>query len=76
MDELLARWPTARVPLARHGMACVGCPMARFETLGEAAAAYGLDPRELLSQVRGRSRKSRAACPTPRYLSPPLVPKE
>lgn len=62
MDELLARWPSAREPLARNGMACVGCPMARFETLGEAAAAYGLDSRELLSKVTGSARK----CRTPR----------
>lgn len=64
MDELLARWPSARAPLARKGMACVGCPMARFETLGEAAAAYGLDPRGLLSEVTGRARKPRAPRPT------------
>ncbi|HEX6976156.1 MAG TPA: DUF1858 domain-containing protein [Vicinamibacterales bacterium] len=57
MDELIARWPSARGPLARKGMACVGCPMARFETLGEAAAAYGLDSQELLSEVMGRARK-------------------
>lgn len=49
--ELLAAWPSARSPLARHGMACIGCPMARFETVGEAAAAYGLEPRELLSEI-------------------------
>jgi len=54
MAELLARWPSARAGLARHGMACVGCPMARFETLGEAAAAYGLDARALLIDVTGR----------------------
>jgi hybrid cluster-associated redox disulfide protein len=66
MDELFARWPSAREPLARRGMACVGCPMARFETLGEAAAAYGLDSRELLSEVMGRDRHPRTRRPMPR----------
>lgn len=56
MAELLAQWPSARTRLARHGMACVGCPMARFETLGEAATAYGLDARALLNEVRGRAK--------------------
>jgi hybrid cluster-associated redox disulfide protein len=59
MNELLARWPSAREPLTRHGMACVGCPMARFETLGEAAAAYGLEPRALLREIAAHARQPR-----------------
>jgi len=59
MEELLARWPSARLPLARHGMACVGCPMARFETLGEAASAYGFDSRTLLSEITGQAKRRR-----------------
>ena len=72
MDELLARWPSARTPLARRGMACVGCPMARFDTLDEAAAAYALDPGELLSEVTGRANKpsGRAASRASRRSSP------
>lgn len=70
MEELLERWPSARARLARHGMACVGCPMARFDTLGEAAIAYGLDPFELLREVRGRARKSCTASHAPRSCHP------
>jgi hypothetical protein len=29
----------ARAELARRGMACLGCPPARFETIGAAAGA-------------------------------------
>lgn len=61
MADLLAGWPSARAPLTRHGMACLGCPMARFETLGEAAAAYGVNARTLLREVTGISPTLRAA---------------
>lgn len=36
----------ARVFLDRR-MACVGCPFARFETVAEVAAVYGVNPLEL-----------------------------
>lgn len=62
MAELMAGWPAAVPVLGRRGMACIGCPMARFETIAEAAAAYGFDAEELLDEVRcntsSRSRRS------------------
>ena len=61
--ELLSGWPAAGPALARRGMACVGCAMAPFETVGEAARAYGVDPDELLRAVAsaGRSRRGGAS---------------
>ena len=56
MAQLIELWPEAAPVLARRGMGCVGCTMARFETVGEAAAAYGFDPEELLREVRRGSR--------------------
>jgi hybrid cluster-associated redox disulfide protein len=41
--ELIDEWPAARAVLARRGMACVGCAMARFETIKEAARTYGFE---------------------------------
>jgi hybrid cluster-associated redox disulfide protein len=52
MAELIAGWPAAVPLLARRGMGCVGCTMARFETVAEAAAAYGFDPDALLTEIR------------------------
>ena len=52
MMELIEAWPAAADVLAARGMACVGCSMARFETIGEAAAAYGFDAADLLQEVR------------------------
>ena len=56
--DLIAGWPESREALARRGMACVGCGMARFETVEEAAVAYGFDPHELLQDVASASTSS------------------
>lgn len=69
MADLLAGWPAARKAVARRGMACVGCPMARFETLAEAAAAYGFDARELREATGGPP-----ARPVTAKLAPPRRP--
>lgn len=55
MADLLAGWPAAREAVTRRGMACIGCPMNRFETLLEAATAYGVDPHELMREVAAGS---------------------
>ncbi len=40
--ELLARWPQVIPVFLRHHMSCVGCSMAAFETLEDAARIYGI----------------------------------
>jgi hybrid cluster-associated redox disulfide protein len=44
-EEAIQRCPQAEAVFIRRRMACVGCVMARFETLAEAAAAYHMKPR-------------------------------
>ena len=51
VEDTLDRWPhTARVFLA-HRMACVGCTMAPFESLPEAAGHYGLPEDDFLEEI-------------------------
>ena len=40
VEELLARYPATARAFVRHRMHCVGCDLARFETLAEVCAAY------------------------------------
>ena len=40
------------VPILRsHGMNCVGCPSAQFETLEQAAATHGMDVVSLVEEM-------------------------
>lgn len=48
--ETFTRCPETASVFHRFGMACAGCSMARFETLQEAADAYGLDVQALLAE--------------------------
>lgn len=49
--EVTEKWPATAIVFAAHGMACVGCAMARFDTLADAATAYRRDLGALLEQL-------------------------
>jgi len=38
--------------LLDKGMHCIGCPMAMQETLEQGAIAHGLDPDELIKEIK------------------------
>jgi hybrid cluster-associated redox disulfide protein len=40
--DLLVRWPDTAVVFHRHSMACVGCAVAPFYTVAEAAQVYNI----------------------------------
>ncbi len=50
--ELIERYPEASGVFTRFRMSCIGCAMAPFETLAEAAAAYRLRPETLLREFQ------------------------
>ncbi|HEX7968370.1 MAG TPA: DUF1858 domain-containing protein [Stellaceae bacterium] len=57
VERLLRAQPeTARVFLRRK-MACVGCVMSPFETVGEVARIYGIAEGELLADLAAAARK-------------------
>ena len=51
---LLAREPRAARVLLDHGMHCVGCAVAPFETLAEICVIYGVSLEQLIADLRGR----------------------
>ncbi len=53
VSEVLKRWPASATVFVRRCMACVGCAMAPFDTLADAAAAYGMNPGDLLREIAG-----------------------
>ena len=43
---------TGLVPILRnHGMNCVGCPSAQFETLEQAATSHGMEIEALVEEM-------------------------
>ena len=56
LAEIMARWPgTIRVFIDRN-MHCIGCPIAPFHTLVEAAEEHGQSLDDLLSDIETAAR--------------------
>ena len=51
---LLAREPRAARVLLNHGMHCVGCAIAPFETLADICAIYGVSVEQLIVELRAQ----------------------
>jgi hybrid cluster-associated redox disulfide protein len=49
--EVMDRWPQTIPVFFRYRMACVGCPIAPFETMAEVAAIYGLNLSRFLNEL-------------------------
>ncbi len=52
VGDVLARWPQVVQLFMRRRWYCVGCSLARFETLGEVSATYGLPYEALLAELQ------------------------
>lgn len=50
--ELLSGSPQAVMVFLRYHMACIGCSMAAFETLAEAARIYKIPLERLVSELQ------------------------
>jgi len=52
VEEALALYPQLARSFVSHHMICVGCDIARFHTIQEAAQMYDLNPTLLLSELQ------------------------
>ncbi|MGE5263174.1 MAG: DUF1858 domain-containing protein [Acidobacteriota bacterium] len=51
VDQVLTRWKQTASVFVHRRMACVGCPMSPFETLGNVAEIYGLPVDNLMKEL-------------------------
>ena len=49
--EVVEKWPIAAEVLMEQGMGCLGCAAAHFESIGEGAAAHGMDVDALMEAL-------------------------
>ena len=52
LDEIMHEWPKTIRIMLDHGLLCVGCPIASFHTLSDAAREHGIDPGTLSQDLR------------------------
>jgi hybrid cluster-associated redox disulfide protein len=51
IGEVLQKYPQAFKVFLSHGLMCVGCAIARFENIGQGAAAHGIDVDALIKDL-------------------------
>lgn len=51
ISDILEKHPDAAGILVKHGMGCLGCPSAQFESLEQAAMVHGMDVEKLLEDL-------------------------
>lgn len=49
---LLTNWPAVFPVFIKHQLHCMGCKMARFDTLEDVAKNYQLDLDDFLDEIR------------------------
>jgi hybrid cluster-associated redox disulfide protein len=51
IEEVFRRYPGANDVFLRHGLDCVGCQIAEYESIGHAARVYGINLEALLNDL-------------------------
>jgi len=49
--EIVSKYPKTVEVFQKHGLYCVGCAAANFETLEDGAKAHGIDVKKLLKDL-------------------------
>lgn len=52
MDAIMREWPASIRVIVDHGLLCVGCPVASFHTLSEAAHEHSVDEGPLFRDIQ------------------------
>jgi hybrid cluster-associated redox disulfide protein len=56
-SEVLQKHPETAVVFMSHGMHCIGCMMAQFETIEQGAVAHGIDVKKLVEDLNKAIKK-------------------
>jgi hybrid cluster-associated redox disulfide protein len=56
LADMMRYWPATVPVFIGHGMLCVGCLIGPFHTIDDACTEYGLDPENLLAELRAAVR--------------------
>jgi hybrid cluster-associated redox disulfide protein len=51
IEDVLTKWPETAVVFQKHSMACVGCAVANFYSIADAANVYGVPDAQFLAEL-------------------------
>jgi len=56
--DVIQRYPQTVAVFQKHGLGCLGCALAQFETIEQGALGHGMDVDELLKDLNVVASKS------------------
>ncbi len=59
LAEVVQKHPETVPVFQKHGLHCMGCAMAAFETLEQGAGAHGMDLKSLLEDLNAAIKKKK-----------------
>ncbi len=52
--EIIQTYPASVEVFMKHGLPCVGCAAARFESISDISAEFGVDGEELVAEIKSK----------------------
>ncbi len=52
LGDIVVKYPEVAGVMIKHGLHCVGCHVAAYETLEQGASAHGMSEKEMESMIR------------------------
>ena len=47
LGDVVTKYPRAAEVMLKHGMHCIGCHMAAWETVGQGCASHGMNKKDI-----------------------------
>ena len=57
IGDVVLKYPAAISVFIQHGLHCIGCGVAQFETIEQGAAAHGIDVKKLMADLNKAASK-------------------
>ncbi|MDO8740102.1 MAG: DUF1858 domain-containing protein [Candidatus Woesearchaeota archaeon] len=57
IGEVVLKYPNTATVFMQHGLHCIGCGVAQFETIEQGAAAHGIDVKKLMADLNKAASK-------------------
>ena len=59
LAEVVSKFPETAPVFFKHGMSCIGCPMAMQETIEQGAKVHGISSEKLVKDLNARIKKKK-----------------
>jgi len=62
IGDVVSKYPQTVDVFAKHGLHCIGCAIASFESVEQGAKSHGIDANVLLKNLNSAAKKKKSSC--------------